>query len=95
MDQLVGSHLLMRVVLPHAILRLRQFLFDHATVHLTSWLSHLLLGAVVLTHAFPLQMLAASVKAVNSIRILDSRDWFQSELYPRLGPPYNVQYTNS
>ena len=48
-----------------------------------------------LTCAAALQMLAASLKAVNSIRILDSRDWFQPELYPRLGPPYNVQYTNA
>ena len=39
------------------------------------------------------QMLAASVRAVNSIRIQDKRDWFQPELYPKVGPPYNVQYT--
>ena len=38
-------------------------------------------------------MLAASVRAVNSIRIQDKRDWFQPELYPRVGPPFNVQYT--
>ncbi len=64
-----------------------------AVVHVSHLL--LLLRCVMLTHACALQMLAASVQAVNSIRILDSRDWFQPELYPKLGPPYNVQYTNS
>ncbi|CAL5229312.1 g12616 [Coccomyxa viridis] len=54
-------------------------------------------GAAKSYEQFPLDpaMLASSVQAVNSIRILDSRDWFQPELYPKLGPPYNVQYKNS
>ena len=53
------------------------------------------LGSGMLMHGSAPQMLASSVQAVNSIRILDSRDWFQPELYPKLGPPYNVQYKNS
>ena len=30
--------------------------------------------------------------AVNSIHVLDSRDFFQPELLPALGPPYNLAF---
>lgn len=40
-------------------------------------------------------MLAVSVAAANSIRVLDSRDFFQPELLPSLGPPYNLAFQQS
>ena len=39
-----------------------------------------------------MQFLAASVAAVNSIRVIDGRDFFQPELLPALGPPYNIAF---
>jgi hypothetical protein len=42
-----------------------------------------------------LQMLAASIDSLNTIRVIDDRDWFQPQLFPSVGPPYNVKFSNS
>ena len=52
-----------------------------------------LLGLTCLLHA--LQMLAASIESLNTIRVIDERKWFQPELFPSVGPPYNVKFSNS
>ena len=41
-----------------------------------------------------LQMLAASIESLNTIRIIDERKWFEPELFPSVGPPYNVKFSN-
>jgi len=38
------------------------------------------------------QFLNSSVTAVNSIRVIDSKDFFEPEQLPKLGAPYNIQF---
>jgi hypothetical protein len=40
-------------------------------------------------------MLAASIDSLNTIRVIDEREWFQPTLFPSVGPPYNVKFSNS
>ncbi|EIE20592.1 periplasmic binding protein-like II [Coccomyxa subellipsoidea C-169] len=58
-----------------------------------------LLGPAVQTAArsyeqFPLndKFLNASLTAVNSIRVLDPKDFFESNQLPKLGAPYNINF---
>jgi hypothetical protein len=40
-----------------------------------------------------MQFLNSSLTSVDSILVIDSKDFFQPELLPHLGPPYNLGFT--
>ncbi|KAK9917387.1 hypothetical protein WJX75_003825 [Coccomyxa subellipsoidea] len=54
-------------------------------------------GAATSYQQYPLndKFLNASLTAVNSIRVVDSKDFFQSNQLPKLGAPYNINFQYS
>lgn len=50
---------------------------------------------MLILHVLHLQFLNASLTAVNSIRVLDSKDFFQSNQLPKLGAPFNINFQYS
>lgn len=50
---------------------------------------------MLILHVLHSQFLNASLTAVNSIRVLDSKDFFQSNQLPKLGAPYNINFQYS